>query len=139
MAIHQTLRQAREQVGLSMEQAAEAVGISTASLSRMENGVSRVTTDRLAMLSGLYQVSATGLLGGSIVMPPSAVDLERMRAVVELVQKIVIRLRVRPSPKKIGLAESEIYRTEIERIVADPDAEFDPGRHAGLVEAMFGK
>ena len=122
-----------------MEQAAEAVGISTASLSRMENGVSRVTTDRLAMLAGLYQVSATALLGGSIVMAPASVDLERMRAVVELVQETVIRLRMRPSPKKMGLAVSEVYRVEIERMVADPNAEFDPGRHAGLIEAIVGK
>lgn len=139
LGIHQTLRKARERAGLSLEEAAAAIGISAASFSRMETAQSRVTTDRLAALAGLYRVSATALLEGSIVMSPSAIDLKRMRAVVELVQEIVIRLRARPSPKKMGLAVSEVYRVEIERMVADPDAEFDPARHAGLIEAIVGK
>jgi hypothetical protein len=39
----------------------------------------------------------------------------------------------------MGLAVSEVYRVEIERLVADPGAEFDPARHAGLIEAIVGK
>ncbi|WP_184561564.1 helix-turn-helix domain-containing protein [Sulfitobacter undariae] len=130
---------AREQAGLSLEKAAECIGISGASFSRMENGLSKVSTDRLEMLASLYQVSASALIEGSIITMPSTVDLDRMRAVVEAVQKGIYQPRVRPSPEKVGIAVAEVYRMEIERIVNDPKAEFDPSRYNGLIEAMFRK
>lgn len=139
MAIYQTLREARLQAGLSLEKAAECIGISGASFSRMENGLSKVSTDRLEMLASLYRVSAFDLIEGSIITMPSTVDLDRMRAVVEAVQAGVYSLRVRPSPEKVGTAVTEIYRMEIERIVNDLKAEFDPTRYNGLIEAMFRK
>ena len=139
MAIYQTLKQAREQSGLSIERAAEAIGISGASFSRMENGLSKVTTERLEVLAELYEVSASALIEGSIVTRPSTVDIERMKSVVEVVHTIVNSLRVKPSPQKMGLVIAEVYRLEIEHIVSDPKAAFDPQRHTGLIEAMFRK
>jgi len=139
LAIHNILRQAREQSGLTLEKAADAIGISGASFSRMENGLSKVTTDRLEVLASLYQVSASALIEGSIVTKPSTVDIDRMKAIVEAVQEVVNRLRVRPSPVKMGQAVAELYRLEIEHIVENPKAEFDPNRHLGIIEAMFRK
>lgn len=139
MAIHTILRQAREQAGLSLEAAAECIGISGASFSRMENGLSKVTTERLEKLAQLYEVSASALVEGSIVSRPSTVDIERLKLVVETVQAVVNRLRVRPSPEKMGLAVSEIYRLEIDHIVDHPQAEFQPDRHLSILEAMFTK
>lgn len=139
MAIYNILRQAREQSGLSLEKAAECIGISAASFSRMENGLSRVTTDRLEMLAELYDVSASALIDGSIVTRPSNVDIDRMKAVVAAVQGVVNRLRVRPSPEKMGMAVAELYRLEIDHIVTNPKATFDPERHLGIIEAMFRK
>ncbi|MFN3130280.1 helix-turn-helix domain-containing protein [Roseibium sp.] len=139
MPIHTTLRKARETAGLSLEKAAEAIGISGASFSRMETGLSKVTTERLEELAKLYQVSASALLEGSIVSNPTNVDLQRMRQVVEVVQAEVNRLKVRPSPEKMGLAVSEVYRIEIEHIVQDPKTEFDPARHRTIIEAIVKK
>ena len=139
MAIHTTLKQAREQAGLSLEKAAESIGISGASFSRMENGLSKVTTERLETLAELYQVSASALIEGSIVTRPSTVDIDRMRAVVAAVQEVVNRLNVKPSPAKMGMAVAELYQLEINHIVNDPKAEFDPKRHLGIIEAMFQK
>ncbi|MEM6495438.1 MAG: helix-turn-helix transcriptional regulator [Pseudomonadota bacterium] len=139
MAIHDTLRQAREQAGLSLEKAAEIIGISGASFSRMENGLSKLTTDRLEVLAALYQVSASELVAGSIVTKPTSVDVTRLRSVVEVVQGVVNRLKVRPSPEKMGMAVAELYQLEINHIVNEPKAEFDPTRHLGIIEAMFRK
>lgn len=139
MAIHTILRQAREQSGLSLEKAAECIGISGASFSRMENGLAKVTTDRLEMLAALYEVSASALIEGSIVTRPSTVDIDRMKAVVQAVQAVVNRLRVRPSPEKMALAVAEVYRMEIDHIVTHPKEEFDPERHLGIIEAIFRK
>lgn len=76
MAIHKTLREAREKFGMSQDDAARHLGISGASFSRMESGKSSVTTDRLFKLAALYRVSAASLLEGAVVTPrPLAIDL----------------------------------------------------------------
>lgn len=137
LPIHQTLKQAREQAGVTLEKAAELIGISGASFSRMENGLSKVTMDRLEMLAALYEVSASALVEGSIVTRPSTIDIDRLKLVVETVQKVVNDQSAHPSPEKMGLAVSELYRLEITHIVNDAKAEFDPTRHIGIIETMF--
>ena len=137
MALHHLLRTAREQTGLTLEEAAQRVGISGASFSRMETGQSRITTDRLEELARLYQVSASALLEGSLVTRPSTVDIDRMRSVVETIQEVVLSLGAQPSPEKLGLVVAEIYRLEIDTMIADPKATFDPTRHRTLIKAMF--
>lgn len=139
MAIHETLKKAREQSGLTLEQAAGKIGISGASFSRMENGLSKVSMERLADLSALYGVSASALVDGAIVTRPSTIDIDRLKLIVKTVQEVVNRMRVRPSPDKMATAVAELYRLEIDHIVHDPAAEFDPARHLGIIEAMFRK
>lgn len=137
MSIHQTLKQAREHAGLTLEQAAERIGISGASFSRMENGLSKVTVDRLEVLAALYEVSASALVEGCIVTKPSTIDIDRLKLVVEAVQRVANDLKAQPSPEKMALAVSELYRLEINHIVNNASARFDPNRHTGIIEAIF--
>lgn len=137
VAIHNTLKQAREQAGLTLEKAADRIGISGASFSRMENGLSKVTTDRLEVLAALYEVSASALVEGSIVTRPSTIDIDRLKLVVQTVQQVVNDQKARPSPEKMAIAVSELYRLEINHIVNDAKAEFDPSRHFGIITAIF--
>lgn len=137
MAIHETLREARERSGLSQDDAARRLGISVASVSRMESGESAVTTDRLAQLAAFYKVSAASLLEGAIVTHPSAIDLERLKLAIVEVEKVVAALGVRPSPEKVADAVAELYRTEIEHIIEHPRETFTPSRHARLLELIF--
>lgn len=137
MAIHKTLRAAREQTGMSQEDAARHLGISGASFSRMESGESAVTTDRLFRLAALYRVSAASLLEGAVVTHPTAIDLERLKLAIIEVEKIVASLGVRPSPQKVADAVAELYRSEIEFIIDHPRETFDPSRHVRLLELIF--
>lgn len=137
MAIHRTLRDAREKTGLSQDVAAKHLGISGASFSRMESGESAVTTDRLFKLAALYRVSAASLLEGAIVTHPSAIDLDRLKLAIIEVEKVVAALGVRPSPQKVADAVAELYRTEIEHIIEHPRETFTPSRHARLLELIF--
>lgn len=137
MAIHQTLKQAREQAGLTLEHAAECIGISGASFSRMENGLSKVTMERLEMLAALYEVSASAMVEGSIVTKPSTIDIDRLKLVVEAVQQLVHEQKLQPPPKKMATAVSELYRLEITHIVNDPTARFDPTRHKRIIKGML--
>lgn len=138
LAIHKALKEAREHAGLSLEKAAERIGVSGASFSRMENGLSKVTMDRLEVLSALYEVSASALVEGSVVTKPSTIDIERLKLVVQTVQQVVNERAAQPSPEKMALAVSEIYQLEITHIVNDADAKFDPSRRLGIIEAIIG-
>lgn len=116
MAIHKTLKQAREKSGLSLEKAARAIGISGASFSRMENGLSKVTVDRLLVLAKLYQISASSLLEGAIVCNASEIDIDRLKAAVLAVQKVVNDQTAQPSPESVAETVVEIYRSGIDHL-----------------------
>jgi transcriptional regulator with XRE-family HTH domain len=135
--LHRTLRAARRSAGLSQAQAAAHLGITGASYSRMESGESAVTTDRLFRLAGLFGVSATALLEGSVLMPPTTIDLERLKLVIVEVEGAIARLEARPTPRKVADAVAEIYRVEVEFVLAHPKETFTPGRHSHLVDLIF--
>lgn len=139
VAIYKTLKKAREQAGFTLEKAADCIGISGASFSRMENGLSKVTVDRLEVLSALYEVSASALVEGCIVTKPSTIDIERLKLVVQTVQQVVNKQQANPSPEKMAMAVSELYRLEINHIVNDASAQFDPTRHLGIIQIIFGE
>jgi hypothetical protein len=95
----------------------------------IENGLSRVTTDRLAELTSLYQVSASALVEGNIVTKPTSIDMKCLTGAVEAVQGTVNRLGVIPSPEKMGMAVGELYRLEIDHIINGNAVAVDVAAH----------
>lgn len=137
MSIHAKLRLARENAGYTLEDAAGKIGMSIASLSRIETGVSKISIQRMGQFAAFYGVSASALLAGEIVMRPSSIDLDRMEQVVKAVAEVIARLGVSPSPSKLGKTVSQVYELEINRLVDQPDAEFDLTRHTKFIEVIF--
>jgi len=137
VSIHAKLREARENSGYTLEEAAQKIGMSIASLSRIETGVSKISIQRMGQFAAFYGVSAASLLAGEIVMRPTSIDLSKMESVVEAVAETVRRLGVSPSPSKLGKAVAQVYEMEINRLVDHPDAEFDLSRHTKFIEIMF--
>ena len=137
MDIHAALKSAREQSGLSLAKVGQEIGISDASVSRMETRQSNVTVDRLIELAKLYKVSASALLEGAVVTNPNTIDLDRLRLIIEEVEEYISDRSVRPEPSKISLAVAVLYKAEINHIVGRPDAVFDPKRQLDVIEAIF--
>lgn len=135
--VYDAIKQARQKAGLSLAEAGNALGITDASLSRLENRQSKLTTDRLVQLAKLYKASTSALLEGAVVTNPSSIDLDRLRAIIEEVEAVVAELKVRPTPAKIGSTITEIYRIEIERLVENTEAQFDPKRYISTIEGFF--
>ena len=135
------LRKARVQAGISLEQAADFIGITTASLSRMETGISNVSAGRLANLAAYYGVSAGALFEGQLIQMPTQVDIGRMKAVVLLVHEVIATLGVSPSPDKIADVTAQVYTTEIERLLANPHADlaFSADHHRSFITMVFKK
>lgn len=133
------LRAARESAGISLEQAADYIGISIASFSRMETGISGVSANRLAVLADYYGVSAGKLLDDQIIRMPTQMNIDRMKAVVLLVHQIIAELHASPSPEKIADVVSQVYINEIERLLKDPKADtaFDADHHRAFITMVF--
>lgn len=112
------LRKAREEAGLQMDGVAQKLDITTATLSRIETGKISVTADRIAELAGLYGLSVAELLRGRIRSTPSSVDLDRLHAIVMLVQDVILDLGVSPSPQKVADVVKHTYLDEVDDIIA---------------------
>lgn len=135
------LRKARESAGVSLDDAAKHLGITTASLSRMETGVSGVAADRIEVLARFYRVAVSDLFEGQLVSMPSTIDLDRLRRIIVLVQDTIQETKAKPSSEKIAEVVTQVYQREIDRLLADPNTgvEFIPGEHSEFVEMIFRK
>ena len=98
------LRGAREYLGLSQEEVAQAVGLPRPAISQLENGNRRVDAIELANLAKLYQRPISYFTGEEPIGDPPQLELLK-RAAAELSDKDrdeVLRfaefLRSRPAP-----------------------------------------
>ena len=137
MSINEALREARKAAGYTLAAAAEQIGIKDASLSRIENGHTAVSLQRLAQFSSLYGISGAALLEGEVLMRPTSIDLLKMQQVIEMVAEIIKELEASPSPSKLAGAVAQIYAREINRLIDDPSAKFDTERHRADAETIF--
>lgn len=108
------LRNAREQSGLSMETVSTELGLTMATLSRIETASIGVKADRVAQLAELYGLSLAELLEGRVVTAASKVDMNILHAVVRLVQTITLELGVSPSPDKVADVVLATFEDELE-------------------------
>jgi len=136
--LHEDLKRARQQLGLSMVEAAKKLGLSQSQLSRIESGRSGITSQRLAELAGLYGISVSKLLDGQTVRTMSDTDLDRMGLVIEFVETIVADHNPRPSPQAIRNAVITIFRHET-LSVQGTSKSFDPTTYRDILLSMFGK
>ena len=139
--INHALRQARENAGVSLRDAARHLGITKASMSRLETGLASVTVERADTLAKHYQLSLPELFSGRFVTMPTTIDFSRLHSVVELVQEVVHRRKLRPAPTKVADVTSAVFRREVEWLIDNPEADgsFDPDRHREFVELEFTK
>lgn len=139
--INRMLRVARERAGVSLEEAATHLGVTTATLSRVETATLGVSADRLERLCRFYDVSIGSLFDGELVRMPTSIDIDRLKATVHLVQSVIHQRKVKPSPDKVAEIVSTVFTNEVRWLIDNPDSDtaFDPERHRGFVEMVLKK
>lgn len=75
----QRLRDARDYIGMSQEEVAEALSIPRASISAIENGSRKVSSLELKMLASLYKQSVARLLDDTLSSDDDPLHDETMR------------------------------------------------------------
>ena len=136
--LHHDLKRARIDAGLSMDDAADRLGVSRSALSRIEGGVTSVSSQRLIVLAGVYGVSPSSLLDGAVVRAMSDTDLDRIGRVIEFVEEVLADQSPRPDPKVVRETVLAIFKQET-ALAWDTGAEFDPARYRELIRALVSK
>lgn len=86
-------RECREASGLTQKYVALTLGVKGPSVSNWESGKTTPTTDNVAALAKLYNVSVDYLLGRDEGQPKSMEDAERQRYVSELTEYTPAQLK----------------------------------------------
>jgi len=136
--LHDDLKKARLDAGLTTAQAAERLGINQSSLSRIETGETAVSSQRLIDLARLYGVSPSKLLDGAVVNALAEEDLNRLGQVITFVEDVLQGQETRPSPETIRDTILAIFRQESEA-AWESGAEFNPARYRDLISILVKK
>ena len=62
--LYDRIREARERAGLTVNEAAEKLGVSRVQIWRMENKTETITAERLFIIAAIYQVDPYALFKG---------------------------------------------------------------------------
>lgn len=138
MALSDDLKQARKDAGLTMVVAAEKLGITQGSLSRIESGDTAVSSQRLIDMAGVYGVSPSSLMDGAVVNALSEKDLDRIGQVIEFVEEVLSQQSSRPSPTVVREAVLAIFKQESASAYKS-GADFDPTRYRELMSVLIKK
>lgn len=130
------IRRAREHSGMSIDEAAGALGVSRVQVWRLEHKSTTVSAERLFELADLYGVDPRRLLQGDGADIGTGPLLDVIGDVVQMVEEIVQTQEARPAPLLIRQAVAEILKQELQSS-RTADTPFDPGKYQGLVTLLF--
>lgn len=138
MALSDDLKQARKNAGLTMVDAVKLIGITQGSLSRIENGDTAVSSQRLIDMAGVYGVSPSSLMDGAVVNALSDKDLDRIGQVIEFVEEVLSEHSSRPKPTVVRETILAIFKQESASAYKS-GADFDPTRYRELISVLIKK
>lgn len=134
--LHEKLKEARLNAGLTMEDAGRRLGVSQSTLSRIEAGDTGVSSQRLVDLASAYGASPSALLDGAVVRSMSETDLDRLGMVIEFVEEALVNAYPRPGPSHVKNTVVTIFKHET-TLSWETGATFDPGRYHDLITLLF--
>lgn len=112
--LHDDLKQAKLDAGLTTVEAAEKIDIDQSSLNCSATGDTAVSSQRLIDLARLYGVSLSNLVDGAIVNALDEENLSRLGQVNTFVKNVLQGQETRPSPETIRDTILAIFRQESE-------------------------
>lgn len=122
---------------MSVNQVADALGVSRTQVWRMENKSETLTAIRLFELADLFGVDPRRLLQGELAPDLSNRLHDRIGEAVLLVEECVHALDARPSPELVRNAVLEVLRLEAGQSLETQKQPIDPERYRGLIKLIF--
>jgi transcriptional regulator with XRE-family HTH domain len=136
--LYDRIREARERAGLTVNEAAERLGVSRVQIWRMENKAETITAERLFIIAAIYQVDPYVLFKGTKTnMQSTSALYARIGEVVAMVEEAAQLLDVKPPPHLVGEAVVEILRQETRSQATADTTPLDASKYQGLVSLLF--
>lgn len=135
--LHERIKEAREEAGMTVNQVADALGVSRTQVWRMENKSETLTAVRLFELADLFGVDPRRLLQGELAPDLSIRLHDRIGEAVLLVEECVHGLNARPSPELVRDAVLEVLRLESGQSLETQNQPIDPEKYRGLINLIF--
>jgi transcriptional regulator with XRE-family HTH domain len=138
VALRQRLVKARLDRGITVEDAAAAMGVSRVQMWRMEtNPSTKLTVERLLQLSDFYRIDPASMLADSIQAAPTTAMFEWVREAVQVVEDVLSGAVDRPGPNQVADAVVAILEQESKLSIEQPDHEFDADGYRRLISALI--
>lgn len=135
--LYDRIKKARQRSGITVNQAASALGVTRTQVWRLEQKSETLTAERLFEIADLYGVDPRQLFQGADA-PPTSQDLyRRVGEVVAMVEEQVQQLDLRPPPTLVSDAVIEILQQEASQPIDAQSEPFSPCRYRGLVALLF--
>ena len=136
--LYDRIRDARERAGLSVNDAAEKLGVSRVQIWRMENKTETISAERLFIIAAIYEVDPYHLFHGTKATTQSQTVLyRRIGEAVTMVEAESQKLDVKPPPHLVGEAVVEVLRQENRTGGTADDEPMDVTKFQGLVALLF--
>ena len=136
--LYDRIKDARERAGLTVNQAAERLGVSRVQVWRMENKTETISAERLFVIAEVYGVDPYALFKGvSATTQSTAALYTRIGEVVAMVEAEVQRLNAKPPPDVVGEAVVEILRQETRGRTSPPTEPLDLEKYQGLIALLI--
>jgi len=136
--LYDRIKDARERAGLTVNEAAEKLGVSRVQVWRMENKTETIGAERLFVIAEVYGVDPYTLFKGVNATSQSTAALYRqIGEVVAMVEAEVQRLNAKPPPDIVGEAVVEILRQETRGRSSPPSDPLDIEKYQGLIALLI--
>lgn len=136
--LYDRIKDARERAGLTVNEAAERLGVSRVQVWRMENKTETISAERLFVIAEVYGVDPYALFKGIDATSQSTAALyQRIGEVVAMVEAEVQRLNAKPPPDVVGEAVVEILRQETRGRTSPPTDPLDIEKYQGLIALLI--
>ncbi|SLN63860.1 helix-turn-helix domain-containing protein [Pseudooctadecabacter jejudonensis] len=136
--LYERIRDARERAGLSVNEAADKLGVSRVQVWRMENKAETISAERLFVIAAIYQVDPYQLFHGTKATACSQTGIyRRIGEVVSMVEGEAQKLDVKPPPHLVGEAVIEVLRQENGTSTTPNNEPLDATKYRGFVALLF--
>ena len=137
MELHEALRKAREDTGLSVKSVATTLGVGRAQVWRMEKDAEFISVARLRQLADLYGVPVETLLVDDITIGKTELSYQLIGLAAETVAVLAQRQTKTPSPQAQRCAVLAVVKLQQSKWAENPKVSFNRNEYTALIEEQF--
>jgi transcriptional regulator with XRE-family HTH domain len=134
MELHNALKKARTDAGLSVSAVAQHLKVGRAQVWRMEKNADFISVARLRQVAELYGVPMQVLLDDKLTLEEDGLSYQLVGMAVDAVTQVMSAKSIPPAQANIRDAVMTVVRLQQRRWEEDPKSVFDAKEYTALIE-----